>query len=290
VGTQSQVPHVRERKRVSTYAIGDLQGCFETLQKLLGRIDFRPGQDRLWFVGDLVNRGAGSLACLRFVRDQGAHAVTVLGNHDLHLLAVAEGFAKLRAHDTLDEILAAPDRDALLHWLRQQKLLHFEDDFALVHAGIHPAWSWSRAAALANDVETALRGADYRGLLQNMYGNEPDHWNDALVGTPRLRFAINVFTRMRALTRDDGLDMKFKGEYADLPHDRRAWFDAPTSRTPKRTVIAGHWSALGVRESANFIGLDAGCVWGRELAALRLEDRKVFRVPCAEQHIPDGWD
>lgn len=275
---------------MSTYAIGDLQGCFVTLQSLLAHIKFDAARDRLWFVGDLVNRGAGSLDCLRFVKDLGDRAVTVLGNHDLHLLAVAEGFAKLRANDTLTDILDAPDRAALLQWLRQQKMLHVEGGFALVHAGLHPAWSWAEAQGLAREVETALQGADYRDLLRHMYGNDPDHWQADLNGYARLRFAINVFTRMRALKADDRLDMKYKGTLNEIPASLRAWFDAPSSREPSHTIVAGHWSALGVHVREDFVGLDAGCVWGRELAALRLDDRAVFRVPCVETTLPEGWD
>lgn len=275
---------------MSTYAIGDLQGCFATLQALLAQIKFDPARDRLWFVGDLVNRGAGSLDCLRFVKNLGDRAVTVLGNHDLHLLAVAEGFAKLRANDTVTDILEAPDREPLLRWLRQQKMLHVEGGYALVHAGLHPAWSWADAQGLARDVESTLRGADYRNLLKNMYGNEPDHWQPDLTGMARLRFAINVFTRMRALTARDALEMKYKGTLGEMPKSLRAWFDAPTPRKPAHTIVAGHWSALGVLVREDFIGLDAGCVWGRELAALRLEDRALFRVPCAEKNLPEGWD
>jgi bis(5'-nucleosyl)-tetraphosphatase (symmetrical) len=275
---------------MSTYAIGDLQGCFVTLQALLAHIKFDAQRDRLWFVGDLVNRGTGSLDCLRFVKDLGDRAVTVLGNHDLHLLAVAEGFAKLRANDTLTTILDAPDRAALLQWLRNQKMLHIEGGYALVHAGLHPAWSWVDAQHLAREVEAALQGADYRDLLKHMYGNEPDQWQAGLKGHQRLRVAINVFTRMRALAAHDALEMKYKGTLDEMPASLCAWFEAPTSRAPTHTLVAGHWSALGVHVTANFVGLDAGCVWGRELAALRLEDRALFRVPCAETSLPTGWD
>jgi bis(5'-nucleosyl)-tetraphosphatase (symmetrical) len=275
---------------MSTYAIGDLQGCFVTLQALLAHIKFDAQRDRLSFVGDLVNRGAGSLDCLRFVKNLGDRAVTVLGNHDLHLLAVAEGFAKLRDNDTLADILSAPDRGALLQWLRGQKMLHVEGGYALVHAGLHPAWSWADAQRLAREVEAALQSADYRDLLKHMYGNEPDQWQADLTGHKRLRFAINVFTRMRALTTHDALEMKYKGTLQDMPAALYAWFDAPSSRTPEHTIVAGHWSALGVHVTANFVGLDAGCVWGRELAAFRLEDRALFRVPCAETSVPAGWD
>ena len=275
---------------MSTYAIGDLQGCFVTLQALLKHINFDAAKDRLWFVGDLVNRGAGSLDCLRFVKRLKTRAVTVLGNHDLHLLAVAEGLVKVRANETLDEILRAPDRDELLAWVRQQKLLYVEGAYAMVHAGLHPAWTWACAQAVATEVESALQGRDYRDFLTLMYGNEPDQWRDDLTGAARLRCATNAFTRMRALTPDGRLNLKFKSALDDMPIELRAWFEVPTVRPAKPTVIAGHWSALGVYVAPHFVGLDAGCVWGRSLAAMRLEDRQIFQVPCAEAAIASGWD
>jgi bis(5'-nucleosyl)-tetraphosphatase (symmetrical) len=275
---------------MSTYAIGDLQGCFVSLQALLKEIRFEHARDRLWFVGDLVNRGAGSLDCLRFVAGLGARATTVLGNHDLHLLAVAEGIAKVRANDTLDEILSAPDREELLLWLRTQKLLHMEDQYAMVHAGLYPAWNWARAAAVAAEVEAALRGPAYREFLATMYGDLPDQWRDDLTGAARLRCATNGFTRMRALKADGRVDLKFKGTRDEMPPGLQAWFTVPSARSQDYTVVAGHWSALGVHVTPDFIGLDAGCVWGRSLAALRLEDRQIFQVPCAETLTARGWD
>jgi bis(5'-nucleosyl)-tetraphosphatase (symmetrical) len=279
---------------MSTYAIGDLQGCFLTLKALLDVIKFDRARDRLWFVGDLVNRGTGSLECLRFAKKLGDRAVTVLGNHDLHLLAVAEGAANIRDNDTLADILNAPDRDALLTWLRKQPLLHIEGAFAMVHAGLHPAWTWETAKSIAADVSEALLRKDYKNLLSNMYGNEPDQWRDDLKGFARLRFAINTFTRMRALTDDQRLQLKYKGTREDMPKNLRAWFDVASVRgkeTPiERTIIAGHWSALGLHVTPAFVGLDAGCVWGRELATMRLEDRKIFRVLCVEKTLPTGWD
>ena len=275
---------------MSTYAIGDLQGCFLTLQALLRQIDFKPATDRLWFVGDLVNRGAGSLECLRFVRELGPDTVTVLGNHDLHLLAIAEGFGKIGANDTLQPILDAPDRAELLAWLRAQKLLHMEGAYAMVHAGLLPAWTWERAQSLALEVETALRGKNYRQLLKHMYGNEPDHWQDDLSGDARKRLVINATTRMRVLSADGRMDLKFKGDIKNMPKGLMPWFEASSAREADRTVIAGHWSALGLHDTAHFIGLDSGCVWGRELTALRLEDRTIFQVPCAETNLPIGWD
>ena len=275
---------------MSIYAIGDLQGCFVTLQALLNKIQFSPRNDQLWFVGDLVNRGPGSLECLRFVKALDNNAVTVLGNHDLHLLSVAEGFRRLAANDTLQPILDAPDRDKLLAWLRQQKMFHLSGGYALVHAGLMPSWSWIEAQSLANEIEIALKGAQYQTLLENMYGNDANHWDTGLNGFARQRAIINVMTRMRALSTDGQIDLKFKGELSELPAQHLPWFKLPTMRPPNHTVIAGHWSALGLHISPNFIGLDSGCVWGKQLTAFRLEDRAVFQVDCAETQLPTGWD
>jgi bis(5'-nucleosyl)-tetraphosphatase (symmetrical) len=267
---------------MSTYAIGDLQGCFLTLKALLAKIKFNPAQDRLWFVGDLVNRGAGSLECLRFMKSLGDRAVVVLGNHDLHLLAIAEGVAKTKALDTLDEVLSAPDREVLLCWLREQKLLHVEGKFAMVHAGLLPQWNWSQSLALAGDAEEMLRGKHYRHFLENMYGNNPDQWHDDLDGDGRLRVILNAMTRMRAITADGHMNLKFKGGLVEMPKDLQPWFTLPHQRDSDVTVLAGHWSALGLHVTPNFIGLDSGCVWGRELTAMRLEDRATFQMPSQE--------
>jgi len=275
---------------MSTYAIGDLQGCFLSLQALLQKIDFKRSSDRLWFVGDLVNRGTGSLECLRFVRELGPDSVVVLGNHDLHLLALAEGFCKAGEHDTLQDVLTAPDCEDLLFWLRRQKMLHIEGAYAMVHAGLLPAWTWQLAQSLALEVETALRGPRYRQLLQDMYGNKPDRWQDDLSGADRMRVVINAMTRMRVLDINGRMDLKFKGDIGNLPQGLMPWFEAPTARAADRTVLAGHWSALGLRNTAHFVGIDSGCIWGHELTAFRLEDRTVFQVPCNEAKLPAGWD
>lgn len=270
---------------MSTYAIGDLQGCFLTLQALLAKIKFDANSDRLWFVGDLVNRGAGSLECLRFVKSLATGAVVVLGNHDLHLLAIAEGIATTKALDTLDEILHASDRNELLNWLRKQKLLHVEGKFAMVHAGLLPQWSWNQSLDLASEVEAMLRGKHYRHFLENMYGNNPDEWRDDLDGDTRLRVILNAMTRMRAITADSRMNLKFKSGLAEMPKDLQPWFMVPHARGDDITVLAGHWSALGLhvaQNTPNFIGLDSGCVWGRELTAMRLEDREIFQVPSQE--------
>jgi len=275
------------RPNVSTYVIGDLQGCFATLQSLLKAIAYDRKADQLTFVGDIVNRGTGSLDCLRFVRDLGAGARMVLGNHDLHLLAVAEGIARQGRLDTLQPLLDAPDADELLGWLRRQPLLLCETAYAVVHAGLIPSWSWELARRLASEVETELQGAQYKSLLLKMYGNKPAAWKDDLQGFDRLRVTINAMTRMRTLDADGAMDLGYKGDREHLPAGLLPWFECPSKRQP-RLILAGHWSALGFYQRDDFIGLDSGCVWGRELTAVRLEDRALFQVPCLAVDLPAG--
>jgi bis(5'-nucleosyl)-tetraphosphatase (symmetrical) len=273
---------------MTTYAIGDLQGCYEPLQRLLDRIRFDPARDRVWFVGDLVNRGPDSLATLRFVRSLGDASVTVLGNHDLHLLAVAEGFARLKRDDTLDDILAAPDRAELLDWLRHRPLMHFEDGVAMVHAGLLPGWSISRALALAAEVEAQLRAPAYRSFLAQMYGNLPDRWDERLAGSDRLRVIVNAMTRMRICTANGVMEFAHKGAAKDLPAGYLPWFAAPARASGDTPVVFGHWSALGLVRQDNVFGLDTGCLWGRKLSALRLDDRQVVQVGCRSQREGTG--
>ncbi|HEX5363641.1 MAG TPA: symmetrical bis(5'-nucleosyl)-tetraphosphatase [Gallionella sp.] len=265
---------------MATYAIGDVQGCYTELVQLLEAIRFDTGTDRLWLVGDLVNRGPGSLEVLRLVKSLGDSAITVLGNHDLHLLAVAAGAAELHRSDTLNEILAAPDRDELLHWLRNQRLLHAEGKHVLVHAGLLPNWTVKQALKLAHEVETALRGDDYATFLARMYGNSPHGWDDSLTGQKRLRVITNALTRMRICTDDGEMEFKFKGEIQDIPPGYRPWFEVPKRASSEATVIFGHWSALGLMVSKNAIALDTGCLWGGPMSAIRLEDRELFQVEC----------
>jgi bis(5'-nucleosyl)-tetraphosphatase (symmetrical) len=262
------------------YAIGDLQGCFEPLERLLRDIAFDPARDRLWFAGDLVNRGPDSLRCLRFVKSLGPAAVAVLGNHDLHLLCVAEGVEKARARDTLTEVLSAPDREPLLAWLRERPLLHAGDGYALVHAGLLGDWSIAQARSLAAEVESALRGPSYRELLARMYGDRPDRWSEELAGIERLRVTINAMTRLRMVDGGGAMALKFKGEPSEAPAHLMPWFSVPGRASRDHTVVFGHWSALGLYQDDGVIGLDSGCVWGRALTAVRLEDRAVFSVPC----------
>ena len=228
---------------MATYAIGDLQGCYQPLLRLLDSFSFDARRDDLWLVGDLVNRGPDSLKILRFVRQLGERAVCVLGNHDLHLLAVAAGHAKLRKDDTLDEVLRANDRAELIDWLRQRPLMHRRGGHSMVHAGLLPQWSVDDALALAHEVEQALRAPDYPDLLANMYGNEPDHWEASLTGFARLRVIVNAMTRMRVCSVEGRMDLQFNGEPKDAPPGMLPWYDVPPQASRDASVIFGHWSA-----------------------------------------------
>ncbi|MBE0623647.1 MAG: symmetrical bis(5'-nucleosyl)-tetraphosphatase [Burkholderiales bacterium] len=271
---------------MATYAIGDVQGCHGALRRLLDAIGFGRARDRLWFVGDLVNRGPDSLATLRLVRDLGDTAVTVLGNHDFHLLAVAAGHAKLHRGDTLDQVLAAPDREELLAWLRQRPILHVEGNWAMVHAGLLPQWSIARAQMLAQEVEAELRGANWRDFLATLYGNMPDAWSESLRGADRLRVIVNAMARMRFCTADGTIELRTKGESVDAPRGFFPWFDAPARASRDYTLVCGHWSTLGLKLRPDLLALDSGCVWGGSLSAVRLEDRKLFQVPCEQCQVP----
>ena len=270
---------------MATYAIGDVQGCNDELQALLARMSFDEVRDRLWFVGDLVNRGPASLEVLRFVRGLGEKAIVVLGNHDLHLLCVAAGHAKKRDDDTLDALLAAPDAAALLDWLRSRSMMHVENGHALVHAGLLPQWSVDKALTLAREVEAALRTASHRDFLANIYGGKPSSWRDDLAGWDRLRVIINAMTRLRFCNAGGEMELRAKG--AEPPAGFRPWFELrPAGELP---IVCGHWSALGLKLSEKLIALDSGCVWGGSLSALRLEDRALFQVPC-RGYQPVGGD
>ena len=277
-----------QRNNLATYAIGDLQGCYEPLRRLLDSFSFDPSRDRLWFVGDLVNRGPDSLQCLRFVRSLGDAAITVLGNHDLHLVCVAEGVEKKKKRDTLDEVLEAPDRRELIDWLRHRPMMHVEQGFALVHAAIYPGWTIEQAARLAKEVEEKLRAPDYRRLLERMYGDEPDRWSEELRGMDRLRVIINAMTRLRVCDATGAMALSFKGEPGDAHEGLTAWFDVAPRREAGHTILFGHWSALGLVSRPDLVGLDSGCVWGRSLTAMRLEDRQFFHVRCHGAAGPEG--
>lgn len=265
---------------MAIYAVGDIQGCYNEFQHLLEQIRFDPAGDQLWLVGDLVNRGPGSLQVLRFVKSLGDRAVTVLGNHDLHLVAVHAGIGKLHSTDTLDEVLNAPDCEELIHWLRRQKLAHYEDGHLLVHAGVLPSWTADQAVALAHEVETVLRGESYFDFIEHMYGNNPHGWSDDLEGYKRLRTITNAFTRLRVCTQQGEMEFKFKGEVPNIPEGYLPWFEVPKRKTRDTTVIFGHWSALGLVHRKHIIALDTGCLWGGPMTAIRLDDRELFQVEC----------
>jgi bis(5'-nucleosyl)-tetraphosphatase (symmetrical) len=271
-----------------TYVIGDLQGCAHEAQVLIDHI----GQDaradaRILFVGDLVNRGPASLTTLRRMKaladSSGGRVDALLGNHDLHLLAVAAGVQSLGRSDTLDEILAAPDRDELIAWLRQRPLAMFVDAHLLVHAGVAPQWSAAKTMALAGEVEAVLRSERWIDFLGQMYGNEPDRWDEALTGVPRLRCIVNALTRMRLCLPDGTMDFKHKeSETGPAGSGLLPWFDLPHRNTADVTVVFGHWSALGLVLRPNLVGLDSGCVWGGKLSAVCLDDRSLLQVDCPE--------
>lgn len=275
---------------MTRYAIGDVQGCYDELRTLVAQLTFKPDRDQLWFTGDLVNRGPRSLQVLRYVRALGANAVVVLGNHDLHLLAVALGSRRKRkSGDTLDEILQARDRDTLLEWLLSLPLVHFDSDRGdlLVHAGLIPQWDAATAVQLSREVEYALsKGAS--AVFDEMYGDRPDRWSDALDGMDRLRFVINVLTRLRVCTGDGRIDLKMKGSAAEVQPPWRPWFELENRRSRDVRVIFGHWSALGFVRAHRVVGLDTGCVWGGALTALDLDSRQAQPVGtrCAGYQLP----
>ena len=257
---------------MAIYAIGDVQGCYEELCRLLDKIYFDPAQDTLWFCGDLVNRGPESLQTLRFVKSLGDGAVSVLGNHDLHLLALHHGVKKIRDTDSLEAILQSPDRDELIDWLQARPLLHHDrmHKAILVHAGIHPDWKLSKAKQLAREIETRLRGKKARKLLTKMYGNGPNNWSDDLTGAKRARCIINIFTRMRYFSRAGKLNFSANGS----PRQHRSltpWFELALALKPKTRVLFGHWSALPVGCYGRCFALDGGAVWGGHLVALRID-------------------
>ena len=271
---------------MATYAVGDLQGCLDSLMALMDHIAFS-SDDRLWLVGDLINRGPKSLETLRFVRNLGSQAVAVLGNHDLHLLAVAHGEGKARGKDTIDDILQAPDRVELLDWMQQLPLLHRDSGWSMVHAGIAPSWSIDDAQHYAEELHGVLVGSDANAFFRSMYGDGPRLWSPELTGPARWRYITNAFTRMRYLHADGALTLKEKGPPASESDQLTPWFAYAGRRSIGENVVFGHWATLqsGHRIDTQYgvFPLDNGCVWGRELTALRLDDRREFNVPAAER-------
>lgn len=278
---------------MAVYAIGDVQGCYAELMALLDAIQFDAVSDQLWFTGDLVNRGPESLRVLRFVRELNERtpsvAITVLGNHDLHLLAVAEGKGQQHRSDTLQEILTAPDRGELLDWLRHQPLLHHDAALGvtLVHAGLPPQWTLAEAKQCAAEVEEMLRGENYQEYFAHMYGNQPDHWQENLTGWDRLRFITNCFTRLRYCDAKGQLEMQDKGAPGSQSAGYVPWFEVDGRQTKDDKVVFGHWSTLGLYRGNNVVSLDSGCLWGEQLTAMRLDDEgSIHCIECAEYQQP----
>jgi len=272
---------------MTLYAVGDLQGCLAPLQCLLERVNFNPQTDKLWLTGDLVNRGPKSLETLRFLYSIRDSIQTVLGNHDLHLLAVAHNRRNLKRSDTLDEILHAPDRDELLFWLRQQKLLHHDEvrQLTLVHAGIPPQWSLKKALKRAAEVESVLRDDQLFPLyLDDLYGNEPRQWNKKLSGTARLRLITNYFTRMRFCSAEGRLELATKESADNAPTGYAPWFSHPERKMRGQTILFGHWAALAGRcTEPNVHALDTGCVWGGAMTMLNCDSGERFNCSCADE-------
>jgi bis(5'-nucleosyl)-tetraphosphatase (symmetrical) len=268
---------------MSIYAIGDIQGCFDELLRLLDVISFNEHTDQLWFAGDLVNRGPKSLETLRFIKSLGDSAVTVLGNHDLHLLAASCAPKIAHKKDSLLPILEAPDRDELIDWLRHRPLFHFNEDFCLIHAGLPPQWDFKKTQKMALLAEQALRGPKYQTFLKQMYGNKPNIWSPSLKGVEKLRFIINCFTRMRYCDINGRLDFVNSGPLGSQPKSLMPWFEVPKRKSADMRIIFGHWSALGYYEGPNCYAIDTGCLWGGQLTALRLgEQVQRFSIDCPE--------
>jgi bis(5'-nucleosyl)-tetraphosphatase (symmetrical) len=266
---------------MATFAVGDIHGCFTTLQRLLRRIDFDARHDRLWLVGDLVNRGPCSLDVLRWAANLGDRLVSVLGNHDLHLLARAAGLAEAKRRDTLDGVLAAPDRDDLLAWLRFRPLLHREGDRVLVHAGLFPSWTVAQAESLAREVEQGLRGRGAERLLAGFGGKTPERWRERRPSRARrAQAALAGFAKLRTLSPEGRMCADFSGPPGEAPRGCLPWFAVPGRKSAGAQVIFGHWAAMGLRLEPGIVALDTGCVWGRQLTALRLDDGKLFAQPA----------
>lgn len=278
---------------MAVYAVGDIQGCYDDLMRLLESLRFDQSEDQLWLAGDLVNRGPKSLEVLRFARNMGPSLACVLGNHDLHLLAVAYGARENKRKDTLSEILEAPDSQELLDWLRHQPLLHRDKNngWTMVHAGISPQWSMKKARKLAKEVETVLQSDDLPELLESMYGNTPERWSKELVGMERYRYIINAFTRMRYCKEDKSLDMSFNQAPEQAPEDLIPWYVHPRRKSADKPILFGHWSTLGYRHQGGALSLDTGCVWGGKLTAVQLPDTKgdvlrAIHLPCQGELEP----
>lgn len=270
------------------HLVGDLQGCCGAFERLLDVIGFSPSRDRLVVLGDLVNRGPASLATLRRLRELEGSATCLLGNHDLHLLAVAHGVRRTHPSDTLDDILQAPDREAWIDWLRARPLAALESGWLCVHAGVVPQWSVQDTLRLAAEVQAMLRGPDLPGFLRVMYGNDPARWDERLEGADRWRFVINTLTRIRFCTADGTLEFGTKDGADAAPPGHHPWYEAPGRRTAGHPVAFGHWSTLGLVDRPDLLAIDTGCVWGGALTAVRVDGgrREIVQVPCAQAQRP----
>jgi bis(5'-nucleosyl)-tetraphosphatase (symmetrical) len=270
------------------HLIGDVQGCAQALRRLLLEIDFSPSRDRIVLLGDLVNRGPGSLAVLQMLAPLQGSATCLLGNHDLHLLAVAHGVRPVHKSDTIDDILQAPDREAWIAWVRAQPLAHLEAGWLCVHAGVVPQWGVAQTLSLAAAVQALLRGPDLAAFLRVMYGNQPDQWRDELAGDDRHRFVINALTRLRFCTAEGRLDFKTKDGAGAAQPGYHPWFDAPCRKTAGQPMAFGHWSTLGLVNRPDLLGIDTGCVWGGALTAVRVDGgrREVVQVRCNQAQEP----
>ena len=270
------------------HVIGDLQGCASALDQLLAEIDFSPSRDQIVALGDLVNRGPASLRVLERLASLGAAATCLLGNHDLHLLAVAQGVRKLHRGDTFADVLDSPERERWLHWLRQQRMAAEVEGWLLVHAGVAPQWDRALTLQLGAEIEACLRGDDLPDFLAVMYGNDPARWSDELRGFERLRFAVNVLTRIRFCEADGTLDFKTKEGAAGAPPGLMPWFEVPGRRTQGTPIAFGHWSTLGLINRPELLAIDTGCVWGGALTAVRIDGgrREVVQVRCAQAQQP----
>ena len=267
---------------MATYAIGDIQGCYDSLQRLLACIRFDPRHDRLWLAGDLVNRGPKSLEVLRWARDLGDRVVAVLGNHDIHLLMRAAGVSGKKKRETLKPIIQAPDRDELLGWLRSRPLFHAEDGFAMVHAGLHPRWTVEEAAALSDEISAVLRADDWRFRVVRLSSPSDLAWRKGLSRDRAIRMAIGILTKIRICDPDGDSCSGYTGPPSGAPQGYVPWFDVPGACWTDHTVIFGHWASLGLKVHERYISLDSGCVWGGKLSAVRLDDREVFQVDSVE--------
>ena len=267
---------------MATYAIGDIQGCYHAFKALLARLQFNPKYDKLWLVGDIINRGSGSLEVLRWCYQQQESLNVVLGNHDLHALAVLNNIKPAHKYDTLQTSIDAPDSDAIFTWLRHQPLMHAENinghDYAMVHAGLFPQWSVEDALNYAREIEVTLQADNYKVFLTQMYGNIPTRWHEGLTGFDRLRTITNAMTRMRICSPAGEMEFDFKGELQDIPVGYLPWFDVDKRKSQTHEIVCGHWSALGLRQRNHIHALDTGCLWGGKLTAMCLDTHAITQV------------